>query len=234
MQVGGVSHGWGASRLWHDPNYEIQRDYRPIPVQRGIMQGEALPKEDHLLPPEKPQDPFTAQEAAYDVAHAQATRGVEGQKMLHGRNDVAAFDAAVTAARERGLQADVTRTLVANPLHVGESMPTGNVRPQQVAPAAPGQVVKPEGASQTQSGREASRAAQDARDTSSVVDAVALAAGGFMSAAGAAKAAGAVASVTVNATAALSAGASTAGSAAVLAANDHPDIPVDPDGSRKH
>ena len=68
MHVGSVSHQWGTSSLWHDPNYEISQDYRPQPVQRGIMQGEALPKEDHLLPPERPQDPYNVQEQAYDVA----------------------------------------------------------------------------------------------------------------------------------------------------------------------
>jgi hypothetical protein len=229
MQVGSVSHGFGTSRLWHDPNYEISRDYRPQPVQRGITGGEALPKEDHLLPPEKPQDPYSTQEQAYDVAAAQMKRGVEGVNMLQGKNNVAAFDAAVNAAQNRTELQDVTRTQVAqHSVHqqatfVGESMPTGNVRPQQVAPMAAGQVVKPDGATSTASDKEAQQAAKDAKDTSKVLDAVALGAGGVLSVAGALKVAALAPSGAVAAASALgasSAAATTAAGAATLATHD--------------
>ena len=156
MHVGSVSHQWGTSSLWHDPNYEISQDYRPQPVQRGIMQGEALPKEDHLLPPERPQDPYNVQEQAYDVAAAQMNRGVEGQAFLRGN-----------ATRDRE---DVTRTMVmqdrlqTQATTVQQPMPTGNVRPQETQQFAPGQVIKPDGATSTATEKDATKAARDAQD----------------------------------------------------------------------
>lgn len=233
MQVGSVGHGFGTSRLWHDPNYEITRDYRPQPVQRGITGAEALPKEDHLAPPEKPADPYSAQEQAYDVAAAQMKRGMEGVNLMQGKNNPVAFDAAVNAAQNRTEMQDVTRTQVVQQAvmqqntSITESMPTGNVKPQQVAPMAAGQVVKPDGATNTASEKEAQRAARDAKDTSKVLDAVALGVGGVVSVAGALKVAAMAPTAAAGAAGALgasSAAATTAAGAATLATHDHGDV----------
>lgn len=236
MHVGSVGAGWGASRLWHDPNYEITRDYRPIPVQKGIESGEALPHEEHLLPPEKPQDPYSVQESAYDVAAAQMTRGVEAQKLLQGQKNEKAFDAAVTAAQSRDRIAnDVTRTMMVNQaIAQNPEAPGAVVKPQQPAPLPSGQPVKPAGSSSTAAERESQRAAQDARDSSEIVDAVALGAGGVLSVAAAAKAtalAGASAAGAAGAVAASAPAATTAATAAQL--NTRDDGTVDPNGSKK-
>jgi hypothetical protein len=242
MQVGGVGAGFGTSRLWHDPNFEIARDYRPIPVQKGLGPDLELPKEEHVLPPEKKLDPYVAQEKAYDVAHEQMTRGVEGKKLLHGTTNPAAFDAAVTAARERTAQTDVTRTMVASraedlnrtavhqaQLPVEGGMPTGNVRPQQVTPMAPGQVLQPQGSQGSSSDKEAKKAAQqvgDSSDASRLADAVALNLGGVVSAVGAAQiaAVSTVAAPAAMATGAASAAATTAAGAAQLSRGDDDDL----------
>lgn len=199
MQVGGVSHGFGTSRLWHDPNYEITRDYRPIPIQRGMTTEDAgLPHEDHVLPPEKRADPFTVQEAAYDVAHAQAQRGEDARKMLHGATNAAAFDAAVAARRDVdlgsrvGARDDAARTAIQKQQVVNPGMPTGNVRPQEVTPFAAGQVSQPAGTAGSTQDKDAAHAAKDARDTSQLVDAVGMGAGSVLAVAGAAKAAAAI------------------------------------------
>lgn len=232
MHVGSVGHSWGTSRLWHDPNYEVSRDYRPQPVQRGITQGEALPKEDHLLPPERPQDPYNVQEQAYDVAAAQMNRGVEGQNFLRGRVNATAFDAAVNANRDVTAREDVTRTMVMQDrlqmqaTTVQQPMPTGNVRPQETQQLAPGQVVKPEGSATTATEKDATKAAKDARDVSNVVDAVALGAGGVLSAAAVAKVTAMAPTAAAGATAAVGASApaaTTAAGAATLATHDDGD-----------
>ena len=233
MQVGGVSAGFGTSRLWHDPNYEVTRDYRPIPVHKGLGMDEALPKEEHVLPPERREDPFTVQEQAYDVAHQQAVRGEEGLKLLRGTNNNGAFDAAVAAARKAETDvatarsaADVTRTTV-QPMaqDPATSMPTGNVAPQQVTPMAAGQVVQPSGASATAAQKDAASQARDAHDASSVVDAVALAGGTAALVGAAAQVASAVpaaASAAVSAGAALGTGVATAAGASYQALRKDP------------
>ncbi|MEW5855639.1 MAG: hypothetical protein AB2A00_43090 [Myxococcota bacterium] len=232
MHVGGISHQWGTSRLWHDPNYEVSRDYRTPAVQKGIMGGEALPKEEHVLPPEKVADPFSVQEQAYDVAATQMARGQQGQQMLQGKPvNSAAFDAAVAAAKERVAQEDVTRTMIsmqqaAQPLGLQQGQ---NVRPVENVPAAPGQVALPQGGAKTMAEVEAKQAAEAAKDASNAVDAVTMAGGGMVTAmASALKVPGsAVAANAVSAASAAATSATLAAGAANQAARPEDD-PLSP------
>lgn len=236
MHVGSVSHSFGTSRLWHDANVEILKDYRTVPVQKSLDELE-LPKEEHVLPPEKKADPYTVQEQAYDVAAQQMARGVEGQKLLHGtRANAAAFDAAVSAARERAVMEDVTRTLVVAPHQPPQApQPTGNVRPQDVAPVVPGQVSAAGGAAHTSAEREGLRAARDALDSSNLVDAAALGAGVLASAATAVKGAAApvgAAQAAAAVTASTGAASATATAATVANRDDPADSPFIADAGR--
>jgi hypothetical protein len=239
MHVGSVGSAWGSwgtSRLWHDPNYEVSKDLRTVPVQKGIEAEEALPKEEHVAPPQKKQDPFTVQEQAYDVAASQMARGVEGQKLLHGqKSNPLAFDAAVAEARQRTVQEDVTRTTVTAQQAANPAGPAANVRPQEVVPAAPGSVPTPAGSSQTAADRENQQAAKDAKDVSSVVDAMAVGVGGVIAAASAsAKAVSGVVGAS-QAAAAISAGGSvaTTGAASTNLAMHDDDGPLAGVGQRQ-
>jgi len=92
MQIGRVSYGYGSSRLWHDPDYTIQRPLYPHPVTRGLDQE--LPAQAHVAPP-APTDPYIAQEKSYDIAFQQMERGMEGRDFLHGVKSDRAFDKAL-------------------------------------------------------------------------------------------------------------------------------------------
>lgn len=184
MSVGSVSHSslWGCSRLWHDPNYQVALEYRVPGVQRGINTDQPLPKEEHIPPPQKAEDPFNVQFQAYDMAAEQMNRGIEGQKRLNGTRNAQLFDAAVSAVQQQSLSADVTRATVVAPQPLPTQQPTGNVRPVEPQPAVPGQVSTPSDVTQGMTSKEAEHAVKDARDVSNMVDAVAVGVGGVVSA----------------------------------------------------
>ena len=94
MQIGRVSYGYGTSRLWHDPDYTIERPLYPHQVTRGLEQE--LPAQQHIAPP-APSDPYLAQEKSYDLAFQQMERGLEGRDFLHGVKSEGAFDKAAHA-----------------------------------------------------------------------------------------------------------------------------------------
>ena len=238
MHVGSVGSSWGAwgtSRLWHDPNYEVSKDLRTVPIQKGIQAEEALPKEEHVAPPEKKADPFTVQEQAYDVAANQMARGVEGQKMLHGqKTNATAFDAAVAETRQRTVQEDVLRTQMTTPQLANPMAPGANVRPQELMPAAPGSVPAPAGSSKTAADKENQQAAKDAKDVSTVVDAIGVGVGGVLAAAAASAKAVSGAVGAAQAASAISAGtsAATTGAAGTNLAMHDDDQPIQGLGKR--
>lgn len=91
------SHAAGMSSLWHDADY-LPNKRVEVPLVVKNYDEMPLPTEQHQLP-EGRQDPFSVQEAAFDVAMQQMERGMKGSAFLHGKSPSAeVFQAAQASA----------------------------------------------------------------------------------------------------------------------------------------
>lgn len=168
MQIGRVSQGFGLSRLWHDPDYDIaQPPNYHLRVQRAFDQQ--LPVQEHFIP-DVPVDPFLLQEKSFDQAFSQMIRGQEGRDFLHGTRHIEAFSVAVEAQVMLAAKPGRPPGRTESP---GERAVEAT---RDAAPPAPG--VRSAGATRTAADVERDRAAEQLRGSNAVNEALGLVVGG--------------------------------------------------------